>query len=154
MKKAMTKAHGQTRKAPQKKKRVQPEEETPAIFLKHLTKSFLITLAIGVGLLLAVSLIAYFCPDPDSLILPLSLAASGLTALVGGFISLRLHGHSALLCGLCNGGACSVLMMLVSLFLGGYAHGYSALISGLLHAGFLLLSVTGAFLGRPHQKKR
>ncbi|MBR7098625.1 MAG: hypothetical protein IKC59_04350, partial [Clostridia bacterium] len=44
-----------------------------AIFTKQTFVAFLITLAIGAGLILLLSLGAYFHPDPDSIIRPLAL---------------------------------------------------------------------------------
>ena len=135
--------------------RKQPEDDSPALLARHMAKSLLITIAAGMILLLAASLCAYFFPDPDQLILPLGLAASLLTALIGGFCAVRIHGHSALVCGLCNGSLFTLLMILVSLFFKAYSAGYSATVSCLLHAAFLLLSVAGAFLGlRKAPKKR
>ena len=125
----------------------QTVESTPAIFFKHMGKSLLITLLSGVSLILLFSLAAYFYTDPDQLIGPLALVASALTALIGGFAAVRIHGHAALFCGLCNGCAAMAVMSLTSLFLKPYASGYSAGIALLFHAIFLLLSVAGAYVG-------
>ena len=143
---------------PQKHKKVtHPEDDSPALLAKHIGKSLLVTLAAAMLLNLVFSLIAYFYSDPDRLIRPLALAAAGLSALIGGFASLRIHGHAALLCGLLNGSAAMALMILASLFFTDYGTGYSAGISILLHAGFLLLSVAGAYMGlhkKPKKKKK
>ena len=103
---------------------------------------------------LIAALIAYFSADPDSLTLPLGLAASALTALIGGFSAVRIHGHAALLCGLLNGAAMTALMMLVSLFFTSLSVGHSALISALLHTAFILLSVAGAYIGISQKSKK
>jgi hypothetical protein len=107
-------------------------------------------------LTLVASLGAYFYSDPNALILPLGIAASALTALLGGIVSARMQGHAALMSGLCNGVILTAAMILASLFFKSAAAGYSALVSAALHAGFLCLSVAGAYLGqkRTTPKKR
>ena len=134
--------------------RSQPEEESFALWGKHLMKSLLITLAASLILMLGGSLIAYFTPDPNALVYPISLACAALSALIGGFAAVRIHKHSALLCGILNGSLATALMMLFSLFFTGYSSGYSAGISALLHTAFILFSVAGAFLGLPKGTKR
>ena len=134
-----------------------PPEDSLSLWVQHLKKSFLITLLVGTVLLFAASLGCYFLPDPYPWIRPMSVAASMLTAAVGGFSCVKLHKHSALLCGLLNGSLLMLLMLLLSLFLKPYAAGYSAGISALLHLATLLFSVAGAFLGlhgKPKKRKR
>lgn len=131
-----------------------PEEESPALWVKHLSRSMLVTLAAALVLTLGSSLIAYFTPNPNALVRPLSFVAAALTALIGGFAAVRIHKHAALLCGLLNGSLATALMMLVSLFFTAHSSGYSAGISALLHAAFILFSVAGAFLGLPKGVKR
>ena len=122
-------------------------EDSPALWWKHLKKSLVITLLAGIVLLLAAALSAYFLPDPYPWIRPFSIAASMLTAAVGGFACARIHRHAALLCGLLNGSAFMLGMLLGSLLLKPYAAGYSTGVSLLLHLEFLLCSVLGAFWG-------
>ena len=131
-------------------------ESTAANFMKALFKSISITLGIGTVLLISASLAAYFYVDPATIIRPLALSASALTAFTGGIVAARMHQKSsALACGLRNGGILIALMILISLFLKPYASGYSAIVSLILHAAFLLLSVIGATVGkRSPQKKR
>ena len=125
-------------------------------FLKKMLKSLLWTLLCGLLMNLIFSLGVYFYPDPDSLIPPLALLASALTALLGGVFSIRIHGQGVLLSGLCNGCAVTAVLMLLSLFFADHASGYSAGIALLLHTAFLLLSILGAYLGvrRAAPKKR
>lgn len=146
--------HKKARPAAKRSAHSAPEEETPALWAKHLGKSLLATFCFGVVFTLAGALCAYFYPDPDRLIMPLSLCASALTALCGGFVTVKIHGHSALLCGLLNGTLFTVLMLAASLFFRTHASGYSAGISCLLHTGFLLCSVAGAYLGLKKRKKK
>ena len=131
-------------------------EDTPALWFKHLCKSFLMTLAFGFVILLVLSLAAYFYNDPNTLILPLALVGAGFTALLGGVATVRIHGHSALVCGLLNGCLLLGLMLILSLFFKGQGAGYSTGIACLLHACVPLLSVVGAYLGlqRPSKKRK
>ena len=136
----------------------QKNDETATLWARHLGKSLMISIGIGAFLLMIAALIAYFSPDPNRLILPLGLVTAGLTAFFGGLVTVRIHGHSALMCGLLNGSLMTVLMLLVSLFFTSVGMGYAAWLSCLLHSAFLLLSVAGAYLGlkrnRTPRKKR
>ena len=127
--------------------RTQETQDSPWLLAKHMGKSLLITIGTSIALLLIFSLIAYFYADPDQLIQPLGLIGAGLAALIGGLAAVRIHGHSALICGLLNGCAFTVILLLFSLFFRSYASGYSAGIACLLHTAILLFSVAGAFLG-------
>ncbi len=153
MKKAVSKSRGQTRTPAHRTSRTRVEDDSPALFLRHMGKSLLISLGIGLFWILAAALAAYFYSDPDSLILPLALLSAALTALCGGFAAVRIHGHSALLCGLCNGSLLTAAMILASLFFRSYAAGYSPLVSFLIHTAFIALSVVGAFAGLKKKKK-
>lgn len=123
---------------------------------KDIGKSLLISVGAGFLLTLIGSLGAYFYVDPDRLIPGIALCAAAICALIGGFSAVRIHGHSALLCGALNGMGMIAIMMLISLFFGRYASGYSAAISALLHACYPLLSIAGAYIGmkQPQKKKR
>ncbi len=124
---------------------------------RHILKSMAITLGVGLLLLLSLSLALYFSPSPSPMIQPAGLVAAALTALIGGFAASRIHGQSALLCGLINGAGLMAIMLLLSLFFAKHASAYSAAISCLLHACVPVLSVAGAYLGlrrAPKKKKR
>lgn len=133
----------------------QETQDSPWLLAKHTGKSLLITLGISIALLLALSLAAYFYSDPDQLIRPLGLGGAALASLIGGIVAVRIHGHSALICGLLNGCGFTVVLLLLSFFFKAHASGYSAGIACLLHAAILLFSVAGAFLGlrRSHTQK-
>ncbi len=134
-------------------KRVSQKNEASSSLLPlDIAKSMLVTLGLGGAFLLLLSLFAYFQKDPDSWTLPLGILASALTAFCGGIAAVRIHGHSALICGLLNGAVLLAIMMLLSLFFVDHASGHSALISALLHAGVPILSVLGAYLGLPKAK--
>ena len=123
-----------------------------ADFPKKTLKAFLITLAVGAGLILLCSLAAYFMPDPDPMIHPLAYAAAALTALIGGIVAGRIHGSAPAVCGLTNGLLLLALMLLLSLFFRSLASGYTAWVSALLHAAVLLLSFAGALIGVRHAR--
>lgn len=137
-----------------RRKAAHEQENDNVRFLRDLSKSLLCSLSIALVLLFISSLGIYFLEDPVRLI-PLSgISISALTAFFGGVFAIRIHRRSALVCGFCNGAALSALMLLLSPLLRAEASGYSALLSCLLHAGFLLLSVAGAFAGRPRQSRK
>ncbi len=129
-------------------------EDSPAFLVKHIVKSAGITVLAALGLLLVLSLGLYFSPNPNPLIAPMGIAAAGISALIGGMAAVKLHGHSALLCGLLNGSAVSAIMLLASLFFRSHASGYSPLIAALLHIAFFACSVAGAYLGGRTGKKK
>ena len=147
MKQATRRPTAKKRHSTHRSKKSAPESTSPASFARHIGKSLFLCVAFAAVLSLVSSLAAYFSPDPDRLTQPLGIAVSALTAFFGGVIAIRIHGRSALLCGLCNGSALMLLMILTSLFFRTYASAYSSLVSALLHVGFLLLSVAGAFVG-------
>ncbi len=132
------------------------QTDKPTLSFSLLGKSLLITVCIGLGLILLSSLCVYFLADPAAWIPPASLTASALTAFLGGVIAVRLHGHSALLCGLCNGAMLTAIMLPLSLLLRSYASGLDAWVSWGMHALLLLLSVAGAAIGlqRPRRIRR
>ena len=135
------------------KKQHRQQDITQQLTPRLLLKGSAVTVGIGFAMTVVASLIAYFSADPNTMIQPLAWGASALTALMGGFLTVRFHKHSALICGLFSGGALTCIMILASLFLKSYASGYSVLMSTLLHTGFILLSISGAFLGLKKPKK-
>ena len=133
----------------------QQSNESPGAWMLHLLYALLTCIGVGLGLILIASLIAYFTPDPTLLIRPLSLLASAVTALIGGFWMARRHRQTALLCGLAVGCVNMAFMLMISLFFKAHAAGYPNWVSVLLHVGYLLCSVVGAYLGaRPKKRKR
>ena len=138
------------------------DQSEGARFLKSTLGTFLLTLAMAGGLLLLVSLILTFLPDPLSATLPAGLLTTALTAFVGGYFATRIYHLQALSAGLINGILLTLLSLLFSLLFTQnaalYATGYSAAVSAILHAGVVGLSIGGAFLGArertPNKKKR
>lgn len=145
-----------------KKSRGQDSGAKSSAFLKSTLGTFLLTLAVGGGLLLLASLVLTFLPDPLSLVLPAGLFCAALTAFLGGFFATRVYHLPALGAGLINGILLTALSLLFSLLFAKnadcYATGYSAAVSALLHASVVGLSIGGAFLGArermPSKKKR
>ena len=142
------------KKIPKKYKRsrekTSKDSESP-LFLKRTAGTFLLTLAVGGGLLLLSSLILVFTPDPISLALPAGLLTAVLTAFIGGYFATRIYHLPTLGAGLINGILLMAISLLCSLLFAKsaehYATGYSAAISALLHAGTVCASIGGAFLG-------
>ncbi len=135
-----------TMSRPSNHKKAPPAGNT-SLLVQHLFKSFLTTALIGALLLLVCSLIAYFTADPAHWAKPLGWSAAIITAFLGGWIALRMHGKSALLCGLGNG----ALLLLVGWLLSACLEDAPSLPlwQALLFRGvFLLLSLAGAYLGR------
>lgn len=141
------------KKMPKKYKRLRKQEDGSegVLFLKSTLGAFLLTLALGGGLLLLCTLVLSFTPDPLSLALPAGLFCSALTALMGGFFTTRIYHLPPLGAGLINGILITALSLLFSFFFAknadSYATGYSAAVSALLHAGAVGLSIGGAFIG-------
>ena len=86
--------------------------------------------------------------DPHSLMIPISLIALYLSAMIGGWITVRLHKKAPLPCGTLCGAMMLFLLVLLSLFFdkkeGG---GFSLGISLLLRALVPFFSILGARLG-------
>ena len=156
------------KKIPKKYKKSRKQDggaEQGSDFLKSTLGTFLLTLAVGGGLLLLSSLILTFTPDPLSLALPAGLLCAALTALVGGFLATRVYHLPILSAGLINGILLTALSLVFSFLFAKnadcYATGYSAAVSALLHAGVVGLSIGGAFFGarertpnKKHRRKR
>ena len=115
--------------------------------MRDVGKGILISLGIALLLNLLASLAAYFAPDPAALARPLGLAASAVTALLGGYVTARIHRHAALFCGLANGCGMITLLLLSSFCVGSLASGYSFPVTLLLHLAYVALSLVGALLG-------
>ena len=134
-------------------KHASPAPSAPAKWIKQTVFAFFITLAVAGGLLLLFSFLLYFSPDPNQYIRSAGLLSAGLTAFAGGFIAVRIHGQSALICGVINGGLLTMFSLFLAMLLKEYSSGYSTGVICLLHIGALLLSIAGAYLGLKKQKR-
>lgn len=141
---------------PHPKKHSADAPEGAALFVRHAATSLSMTLAVGAGFLVVLSLAAYLTPDPDSLTAPLGLCAAAMTSFLGGVISTRVHRRRAPLpAAMINAALLSLLMLVLSLCFVPLSSGYSALVSALLHAAVFLLSAFGAMVSmREKQPKR
>ena len=139
--------------------RTPSERDNTALPILHAAKALLYVLGISLLLLSATSLIAYFSPDPDTLVMPLGLGVAALSSFLGGYLTLRMHRRAALVCGL----SFAILLTLVSFPLGvllssrGVA--YPLWLSCALRTSVFALSVAGAFCAlrrteRPPKTKR
>lgn len=111
-----------------------------------------VTAVIGLVLLLIVTAVAYANPDPDRLATPLSLAALGLTSLLGGLVAARRGQQKPLLCGGMLGLLLVLLLLTASLFFSDETRelltlGLSAPLTWGLRGGVVLLSALGGRLG-------
>ena len=131
-----------------------PQEDSPRLFALHAAKSALFSVLFGLLLLLLLSLALSYTPNPSPFIGPIGWISSGLTALVGGIIAVRIHGKSALLCGAVNGCVLMALMLIASLFFKENASSLSVGMCIALHAAFLALSIAGGYVGMPKPSKR
>lgn len=123
-------------------------------FLHRILRSYLLTLALGAGLILIASLAVSFHPDPDSLIRPLAYLSLALTTLMGGYLSGRIHGKAPLTAGGVNGLLLLLLMLPVSFGFRSMSAGYSPLLSLALHGAVLPLSALGAIAGCRKRQRR
>ncbi len=148
---AKSNRHSPARRTPVSRRSPHTDEKSAILSIETL-RAFLITLAIGAGAILLMSLAAYFYPDPDRIILPLGYLAAALTAFLGGVVAKKRTGGAPALCGLVNGMLLMGVMILLSFFFLPHSHGYSALVSSLLHTALLILSVLGACAGSQKPK--
>ena len=118
-------------------------------------------IAIGISAILAIvfSYILYKTPDPTSYLTPIALSVLYISALLGGFISVRLNRGSALLCGLVTG----VLLLAVAFILSlpinpSLSADHSIMEAVSLRVVVIICSITGAFIGiskpSPDKKRR
>ena len=70
--------------------RTPSERDNTALPILHAAKALLYVLGISLLLLSATSLIAYFSPDPDTLVMPLGLGVTALSSFLGGYLTLRI----------------------------------------------------------------
>lgn len=140
-----------------RERHVQKNDQTddPALtFLKHLGKSVGITLLVGSGLLLTVSLIISFTPDPLALTSHAGFCIGMICSFLCGRLTCRVNGGKWLLCGFLSEAALSAIYLILSLFFPSGTEPY-----WILRAVCLLLSMLGAFSAvrfppRKHPKHR
>lgn len=114
-------------------------------------KASLIGAGVGIGfaviLLLACSLAALCCADPDSLTAPLGFISALLVYFISGFTACKLK-RAALPCGLLSGALVTVIFTAVSLALdSSFASDTPLPVSLLIRLSMLAVSLLGALLG-------
>ena len=128
------------------------KELTPATLFFGICKAQGVFLLCGGIFLLIFCWIAYIVPDPDAVLMPLSLVALCLSALAGGIGAVRFTGDG-LVSGLCSGVLSMLLIRCLSVI---PLSGASQLSSGYTVLFYLLipvLSVCGAVLGKKRKKQ-
>ena len=136
--------------------------EEPPLFKKVLHSSLwglAVNAASGIALVSIVCLIAYSSPDPLDLIPPLSLLALLPSNFLGGFISAKRCGESAIACGCITAAMWGALSLIGAICLWSVSpSGYALWQSLLLHAASFAFCLLGAAAGgikrSPSRKKR
>ena len=110
-------------------------------------------IAVGIILLSIVCGIAYSNPDPESLIMPMSLASLLPSMFAAGFVCTKKTGEAPLLCGIVCGGVITVFTMLLALLLkNATGSGYELWQQSILHGIAILFCILGAFAGNAKRK--
>ena len=108
-------------------------------------KALLFALGATLLLLLAASLVAYFSPDPNLLVLPLGLGVAAIISFLGGYLTLCFHRRSAFVCGLTFAILITLLLLPLSFLPASRRVGYPLWASCLLRCSVFALSVSGSF---------
>ena len=126
------------------------------IFVRVLKNSFsglAVFAVVGIILLSAVCGIAYSNSDPDSLIMPMSLASLLPSMFAAGFICTKKTGEAPLLCGIVSGGIITLCTMLFALLMRNVTSSdYELWHQSLLHGIAILFCILGAFAGNAKRK--
>lgn len=108
-------------------------------------KGFLSSAAAALVLLTLLCLIAFSDPDPEKLILPLSLLSLTCSALVGGAVSALAGAECPVLCGTLTGAFLTVALILAgAIFFGKGDVGLGLFVELALRASVALLPILGA----------
>ena len=107
---------------------------------------------------IGVSIIAYSCNDPNSVMSVFAFCAVYIASLIGGFSSAKINRGAGVVCGaLCGVMMTFVLLLLSVLLRNSYSSGYSGGAALLLRSAVVLVSVVGGILGcyeRPRRRRR
>lgn len=124
--------------------------------LRSSLKGLAVATIAAVILLFVVSAIAYAGSDPDSVTMPLALAALYISSATAGFAAVKFNGSSALLCGVLSGLLLMILFIGISLFLNDSLSSEFSFPAALgLRAAMIIMSVLGGFIAlhRPSKRK-
>ncbi len=146
-------AMGYSERKSRKKGRSEDAPPLVSVFKSSLM-GFAAALASALVLWIAASAIAYANDDPDSVVGALGLGVIYISALIGGFVSVRQNKKDALLCGIVSGAMLALCFFVISLFFADGSSSYSFLIELILRGAMLLMSVFGAFAGLNRGNKR
>lgn len=144
---------GYAEKKGRKKPRSEDSPPLVSVFKSSLL-GFAASLVSALVLWIAASAIAYANDDPDAVVGTLALGVIYLSALIGGFASVRYNKKDALLCGVSGGAMLAVFFFIISLFFGDSSSSYPFLIELMLRGAVVLMSVFGAFAGLHRKDKR
>lgn len=127
----------------------------PRNIFKSTAQSFLIVLVLLLASAVLVAALIYSLADPNRYIAPASMSLLYIFSLLGGFLSAKRHGGSALLCGLLFAAMMLATMMLTSLF---FPLSLSADRSLAFEIGLrgiaIALSIAGAMIGTKPKKRK
>ncbi len=130
-------------------------KNAPRNLFKNVAISFLLTMGITLLCILLLSAAFYATADPNRYIAPLSMSLLFISSLLGGFLAVKRHNGSALLCGLLFAVMMLALTLSVSLF---FDLSLSADRSLPMEFGLrgiaAALSILGAFIGATEKKKK
>jgi putative membrane protein (TIGR04086 family) len=143
----------ENRKPPHKKKHSAEEAASPSWLFLHAAIGAGIALLFATAMLLVGAFLCARSSDPTKMTLPWGLGALYLSALLGGLVTTRQHGSSALLCGTLCGLLLLVFFWIVSIFFS-KSDNFSLAVSLILRLLTAIFSIFGAFLGVRRTRKR
>lgn len=143
----------ETRKPPHKKRRSAEESASFSQLLLHAAIGMGAALLCATAMLLLGAILCARSSDPTQMTLPWGLGTLYLSALLGGLITARQHGSSALLCGTVCGLLLLVFFWIVSIFFS-ESDNFSLALSLVLRLLTAIFSMFGAFLGVKRTRKR
>jgi len=120
---------------------------SPVTLLRSSALGLVCTVGVGLLFLLIATVVANATADPNAMVQPLALTALYATALFSGMITVRIHGHSSLLCG----AIAALLLFMTGLLIGACLPTASTQSIGstwLTHLPLLPLAIAGAYLAR------
>ena len=126
-----------------------------ALSIKSAFFGLLVWAISGILLISAATAAAYANPDPLSLAPPLSLAATLISAFLGGFAAQKKAKESPLVCGLVFGGLAALVSMFLCFILKNTpSSNYAFWQSALLHGAMVIFSLFGALAGNAKGKMK
>lgn len=122
--------------------------------LRTLPLTLAVSALSGAVFVTAVTIAAFFSPDPTALTPILSVVALALTALVGGLVAGKQNPDNPLAGSLLSGCLMAGVLLLLSLLFSGATDGAegSAWLPWLMRLGVILIHALGGFLTRPRPK--